>query len=176
MNMIIQTKHLYLNQPTENCYQKLLPIYRKESNMRFIQNGKHDWTLAELKQKYKLLTSHYDQGFGFWMVRHKSTDELIGEAGFLMTKNPKEVLEIGYMLDDQYWSKGLGTQLCKALISYGRTTLRLKKVVAGTWDKNVASQKVLLKCGLSFKKKITLENGTVYQRFEMELAAPPNEK
>jgi len=53
--------------------------------------------------------------------------------------------ELMYMIGEKkMWGKGLGTELIKIGINLAKN-LKIKKIFAGTYKKNISSQKVLLK-------------------------------
>lgn len=64
--------------------------------------------------------------------------------------------EIGYRLPVRSWGKGYATEIATALVDYGFKTLGLERILGTTHPENVASQRVLLKCG--FKNAGTVPN------------------
>jgi len=55
--------------------------------------------------------------------------------------------EIGYWLGTKYWGKGIATSALKQMTDYGFASLGLKKLYAPVLAPNVASMRVLAKCG-----------------------------
>ena len=55
--------------------------------------------------------------------------------------------EIGYWLGETYWGRGIVTEAVRAVTAYAFGTLGLAHVIAGTFVRNVASQRVLEKAG-----------------------------
>jgi ribosomal-protein-alanine N-acetyltransferase len=78
------------------------------------------------------------------------SDQLIGGVG-LDGSNGDDSAEpaLGYWLGLPYWARGYGREAVAAAIHYGLYTLGLATIRAVTDPDNVASQKVLLACGLS---------------------------
>ncbi|MGC9470892.1 MAG: GNAT family N-acetyltransferase [Bacteroidales bacterium] len=55
--------------------------------------------------------------------------------------------EIGYFLGEPYWNKGIMTRAVRLTVEYGFGELDLVRIHTGVFEYNVASQKVLEKCG-----------------------------
>jgi RimJ/RimL family protein N-acetyltransferase len=55
--------------------------------------------------------------------------------------------EIGYWIGREYWGKGIASAALDKMTEYGFGALRLKKLVADVLAPNVASMRVLAKCG-----------------------------
>jgi ribosomal-protein-alanine N-acetyltransferase len=55
--------------------------------------------------------------------------------------------EIGYWLGEDYWGKGIATAALRQMTDYGFNQLRFRKLFAGVVAPNIASMRVLEKCG-----------------------------
>jgi len=66
-------------------------------------------------------------------------------------------LEIGYSISEKYWGKGIGTEICRALVHYCLSLSKDKDIVAVTDLDNIGSQKVLTKVGFERKEDIKRE-------------------
>lgn len=55
--------------------------------------------------------------------------------------------EIGYWLGEPYWGKGVTTTAVRLVTDYAFTELKLERLYAGVFEGNIASMKVLEKCG-----------------------------
>lgn len=55
--------------------------------------------------------------------------------------------EIGYFLGEPYWNKGIMTRAVNLLCEYGFNKLDIIRIDTGVFEYNLASQKVLEKCG-----------------------------
>ena len=93
--------------------------------------------------------AYYDAnpGLGMWVTEERATGAPIG-FHLLMNIQGETDIQVGYVLDQPFWGMGYATEMCRALLHYGFTQVRLPRIVAITDLPNVASQKVLLKCGL----------------------------
>lgn len=92
-------------------------------------------------------------------------NELCGVIGLIPLKDVYcKTAEIGYWLGEDYWSKGIATVALKLLTNYGLNTLGLVRLHTGVYEHNIASMKVLEKCGYTkdgvFKKAV-IKNGVI---------------
>lgn len=99
-------------------FRALLSLYTHKEVMRYISDGRSDWTLEELQAKYARINNQAPDGAGLFAVRLKETGELAGEAGLFDTYATPGRLELGYILSRDLWQKGYGTELCSGLIRY----------------------------------------------------------
>lgn len=126
----------------------LLTIYEQEENMKYIQSGKYDWTLQELEDRYQAINeTGYPKGFGVFAVKLRGENKVIGEAGLFNSFSDPEKMEIGYIIEQAYWNKGYGTEVCRGLINYAFNRLGCTELIARMYDQNVASVRVCEKLG-----------------------------
>ena len=67
--------------------------------------------------------------------------------------NENGIIEIGYAINPEYWGRGYATEAFKGAIQYlfenGYSVIR-----AGIFEDNIASRRVLEKCGLKLTKTV----------------------
>jgi len=158
----IITKNLLIREIMPSDINVLLSVYYKEENMKYISNGKYDWTLEELKGKYeKVNTDGYPQGYGIFAV--VADGDIIGEAGLFNSFGNEKILELGYILDNKYWNRGYGTEICSGLLDYGFNVLGVDKIIARMYPENIGSIRICEKLKL---RKTDVE-GVVYHQYEI---------
>lgn len=162
-----KTKRLIIRDVEEKDYMFLLSIYTEPVNMRFIPNGRSDWTLSELKDKYNRANENYANGFGIFVVEMKDHGFIIGEAGLFDSFNNTSTLELGYILDSDFWKQGFGSELCAGLINYCFTNLHVDTVVARTYADNIASVKLSEKLGMGRTETGVSDDGKAFYRYEL---------
>ena len=115
-----ETERLVIKEITiEEELKALLAIYTQEENMKYIQSGRYDWTLQELKARYKATNeTGYPEGYGVFVVKMRGENNIIGEAGLFNSFSDPGKMEVGYIIDQAYWNKGYGTEVCQGLIDY----------------------------------------------------------
>ncbi len=155
----IITKNLLIREIMPSDINVLLSVYSKEENMKYISSGKYDWTVEDLKGKYeKVNTDGYPQGYGIFSV--VADGKIIGEAGLFNSFENKKILELGYILDNKYWNRGYGTEICEGLLNYGFNVLGLEKIIARMYPENIGSIRICEK--LNFVK-VDVANVDYYQ-------------
>jgi ribosomal-protein-alanine N-acetyltransferase len=87
-------------------------------------------------------------------VVEKDTRKLIGWCGLGPLEFDKSEIEIYYGLSRPHWGRGITTEAAKALLHYGFQTIGLDKIVAIVKPANIASQRVIEKLGMIYKKQI----------------------
>ncbi|MDQ3112163.1 MAG: GNAT family N-acetyltransferase [Bacteroidota bacterium] len=96
------------------------------------------------------LTTYQDvyktNGYARWIVELKSTGEILGWCGLKL--HPDKSTDVGYRFYKKHWGKGYATESAKASIDYGFSVLKLQRIFAHARKENIASLRVLEKCGL----------------------------
>jgi ribosomal-protein-alanine N-acetyltransferase len=92
--------------------------------------------------------------------------QFCGVCGLMLqTDVYRKTSEIGYWLGEPFWNKGIATAAVKLLTQYGFKQLDLVRIHTGVFEYNLASMKVLEKCGYEkdgiFKKSV-LKNGSIW--------------
>lgn len=105
--------------------------------------------MSTIKNPYEL---------GCWAIVLKENNKMIGTIE-LYNHIAYFKAELGYSINPAYWQKGYATEAAKEVISYGFEFLNLKRIEAGTFLTNIASQRVCEKLG--FIKEGVARNGYV---------------
>lgn len=79
-------------------------------------------------------------------IREKNNPKLIG---FLILFEQEEQIYLGYLFNSNYWGKGYGKELVLALIDFLKASQWRGALTGGVSKKNIASIKILEKCGFS---------------------------
>ena len=87
-------------------------------------------------------------------VSTKANGPLLGTAGFQNISAPHRTAEIAYDFAPENWGKGLATACCQALVEWGFESRRYVRIQAVALDTNLASVRVLEKCGFSLEGKL----------------------
>lgn len=175
MGVVIETQRLIFKQITHQDLDALLKIYKSPKNMKLVPNAKFDWNKEKLWRKYERLNQNYKNGFGIYTILRKEDQSIIGEAGLYNSFDDEKHLELGYILDHQYWNKAYGTGICQALIKYAFEKLKVEKLTARMIKDNIGSKRVSEKCGMRFFKEGISENGYPFLQYEIKYNSPKSE-
>jgi RimJ/RimL family protein N-acetyltransferase len=85
----------------------------------------------------------------------------VGGIGIVLRTDVERIsAEIGYWLGENYWNKGIMTEVVKEMVSYTFLNFpELKKIYATPFGFNIASQRVLQKAG--FKCEAILKQAAI---------------
>ena len=95
-----------------------------------------------------------------YMITTKESDEPIGMID--VVDYIDGVPEIGYVLSKKQWNKGYMSEACKAFTEY-LLDIGFDKVVIEANVENIASNRVINKCGFTFTHKEHKEHCSVYK-------------
>ena len=85
----------------------------------------------------------------YFAVCDTDTNRIIGDAGFHWIKDCEQKTgEIGYFLEHEYWGRGIGTIAATLVLKYAFEIESADVMRASCDSRNVASERVMQKCGL----------------------------
>ncbi len=142
--MIFETERLIVRRL---ILDDLNEFHRLESNPNVLKYAEGNVkTRHQNKEELQDLINKYDvlnNDFWIYAIENKQNHKFIGTVA-LVKDNLDD--EIGYRFLEQYWGNGYGLEICQGLISYCKE-IGLKKIIGYVVDANVASSKILKKCG-----------------------------
>ncbi len=111
--------------------------------------GPKDRAGAERTLRTRAL-DYYDEhpGLGMWATAERATGRVVGFHVLNHIWGEPDI-QVGYALFQEAWGRGYATEMSVRLLRYGFEDLGLPTICAITNLDNTASQRVLLKAGLS---------------------------
>ena len=102
----------------------------------------------EIIQSY---TGRFDRGLGLrWGVCHKGAeDEVIGTAGYNLWLQSSRRAILGFDLLSKFWRRGIMTEALCAVLNFGFERMRINRVEATVFPRNIPSHALLNKLGFS---------------------------
>jgi RimJ/RimL family protein N-acetyltransferase len=90
-------------------------------------------------------------GFGFWAVEVRVSGEFIGFTGLdtVDDEMPVTGIELAWRLARSAWGHGYATEAARAAMAYGFDTMGLPEIVAVTMQRNLRSQAVMRRIGMT---------------------------
>ena len=149
----IKTERLLLLPWSSSYVDDLVRIYTNPEVMRYISNGRllnRDECL-KISERGASLWDKY--GYGPWAVISKKSGEWIGKLGLDILEDwpKKDKWEVGWELAPEFWGQGLATEGGKMAIQFGFEQAKLKRIISPTIPENIASRRVMEKCGLRYQ-------------------------
>ncbi len=152
---ILETERLVLRRLALDDAAFLLELLNEPAFLKNIgDRGARTLTDARRYIARGPVASYRKFGFGLYLVELKDSGAPIGICG-LLKRDWLNDADIGFAFLRRYWSQGYARESAAAVMNYGWTTLRLKRIVAITKPTNQASIALLEKLGLRFEKIVT---------------------
>lgn len=85
-----------------------------------------------------------------WLVQYQ--DHPVGVFNCFVARDDSSTLEIGYMIDPEYWNWGFATEILTCLLDYLWKTTDYHKLQAGHFLSNPASGRVMQKAGMQYEE------------------------
>ena len=130
-------------------------IYAHPSVTAYMEDlfSDRDRELAYTRDYIKNIYELY--GFGVWTVLLRETGEVIGRAG-LSYREGFEDPELGFLIAVPWQGRGLATEVCRAILTFGKEELEFTKVIAFVMPENAVSCHLLQKLGFQEKEEVRL--------------------
>ncbi|WP_225046514.1 GNAT family N-acetyltransferase [Lacticaseibacillus kribbianus] len=95
------------------------------------------------------LRRYREDGFGLWALERKADGRFVGQCGLTIQQfRGESVVEIGYLLQRDYWHQGLAIEAARGAKAYAFSTLGVPRVWSIIRDTNLASMNVAIRNGM----------------------------
>ena len=154
--LILETEHLLVRESTVEDVDAFYRIYADPDVSKYLEelfkdpNEERAYMKSYIKQFYGFY------GFGMWTVILKETGQVIGRAG-LSVREGYELPELGFVIERAYQGRGLGFEVCKAILAYAGEVLAFDKLQALVEEENKVSLGLLEKLGFQKREKVTIK-------------------
>ena len=161
MNLHIETDRLILRDIEFTDNEGMFALDSNPEVHKYLGNNPVK-TIDEVETNINLIRKQYvKNGLGRCAVIDKRTNEFIGWGGIKYEENFRPdfpYFDIGYQLRQEFWGKGIATEVAMAALKWGFEDFKLTQIYGAADVGNLASQKVLTKIGLTYKNVIMYEN------------------
>jgi RimJ/RimL family protein N-acetyltransferase len=155
MQILLETERLALRRFREDDADNLFHLDSDPEVMRFLSGGTptpRDVIETDILPRFL----HYDDAwpaFGFWAAIGKASGGFLGWFSFRLSDgaHPREAT-LGFRLRKDAWGRGYASEGARALIRLGFTELGVQRVVATTYQDNLASRCVMEKAGMTLNR------------------------
>lgn len=149
--IVATTERLVLRQWREGDCKRFYDIMNTPAVMRWLGGVQ---SYEKWCEGYERLQSYErDFGFTFWIVEQRETQEMLGFCGLKRLNydgapNQGEV-EIGWRFRESAWGKGYAGEAAAKSLELAFERFGAERVTAVTVSDNVASQKLMLRLGMT---------------------------
>ncbi|MFQ6610608.1 MAG: GNAT family N-acetyltransferase [Fidelibacterota bacterium] len=145
------TTRLFARPLSELDISRMHQLHRNPEVMKYIH--KTEETPEETRAIFDRVMNYHQnhREFGMWSVFLKDGTYI----GWVILKHldNTSLIEIGYRFMPEFWGNGYATEITSDIRDYGFLELNLPDIVGITLPENIASQRVLEKIGLTYRKQ-----------------------
>ena len=150
MAIILKTPRLAIRQFTEDDVDNLLDLNDDPELMRYLGRPVPREVLRDQIIPFHLGVYQRLDRLGTWAAESADGGQFLGWFHFRPGPDGDITnIDLGYRLRRSTWNKGYATEGSRALINMGFTDLGMQRVFARTMTVNLASRRVMEKCGLT---------------------------
>ena len=145
---MIDTSRLLLRVPEERDAATYLRIHSDPDVSRWLGGSFPESVDEERDRIVRNAGLQAEHGFTMWAVEEKETGEVVGVTGLYHIEGVGPEVEVAYHFAKDRWGRGYATEAAQASIAYGFDVAGLDRIVGLVAPDNLASARVLEKCGL----------------------------
>lgn len=149
MKIILETERLYLREFTANDTAFVYELNNDAEVTRYTHDPITSMEQAREVLINRILPQYELYGYGRWAAHLKADHTFIGWCGLKYRPELNEI-DLGYRFKKMFWGSGYATEAAQACVQYALRTLQVKCITGRAEPENIASQKVLMKCGLRY--------------------------
>jgi ribosomal-protein-alanine N-acetyltransferase len=157
----IETERLLLRRITNDDVKEIFELRSNPETMKYIPRPLVK-TTEDALEHIAMIEDKIVTNIGInWGISLKDNPKLLGIIGYYRMQPENYRAEIGYMLLPEFHGKGIIPEAVNRLIQYGFDDLQLHSIEAVIDPDNLASEKVLKKCG--FVKEAHLKESDFWE-------------
>ena len=145
---LLETKDLILRKFDFNDVSDVFNNWTKhEETCSYLVWDPHE-TIEETVNAVKKWISYYDRSGYYWAIELKESRRVIGNV-FVFRADPiNDLCEIGVCIGKAFWRHGYAKQSVLEIMKFLFDKVKVGLIIAKHDEKNIASQHLLLSCGL----------------------------
>ena len=154
--MLIQSARLSLRPVRASDIDRLYRIYGDPATNTFNPAGPHPDIDHSRKVLAQWLAHQQTHGFGNWAIAAREAPQnILGFGGLAIVHCDNITINnLGYRFAVEAWGKGFASEFARTAIAWGFAELKLAEISARVRKNHLASQKVLIKAGMSYVREI----------------------
>ncbi len=158
----LESERIYLRRMRYTDAEDMYSYAHREEVSRYLLWSPHP-DLYHTQDYLRYIASRYAAGnFYDWAVVWRETDRMIGTCGFTSFDCANDAAEIGYVLNPEFWGRGIAVEAVRLILAFGFERLSLHRIEARFMEGNRASLRVMQKVGMTFegfRRECTLVKG-----------------
>ncbi len=171
------------NMPTIDCgdfilrqiqyedFNDMFEYGSNKENVKFLGWGPYDSIEDAIWSIENCFLNRLEKGLpvGYAIV-WKDNNKMIGTCDIHTWNKERNFAEIGYVINKNYWNRGIATKACKVVIEYAFNELGVSRIEIAHHRGNIASKRVIEKCGFEYlddRKSPSLPEGETMPFYEI---------
>ena len=164
---ILTTDRCLVRETVTADLDELYAIYTVPSITKYTEGLYPERAQEEAYLKDYTENMYYFYNYGVWTICDRATGQVIGRAGF-SNREGYEDPELGFVIGVPWQRQGYATEVCKALLEYGKEELGFEQVQMLVMPENEVSLRLAGNLGFHRQDQVTWE-GILYERLLLEL-------
>lgn len=164
---ILTTERCLVRETTKEDLDALYAIYAEPSVTRYTEGLYPERVQEEAYLEDYTENMYYFYNYGVWTICDKATGRVIGRAGF-SNREGYEDPELGFVIGVPWQGCGYATEVCRALLQYGKEELEFERVQMLVMPENRVSLRLAEKLGFHRQDRMIWE-GILYERLLLKL-------
>jgi len=104
------------------------------------------------REYLQYLGGRYAAGMFYdWAIIYEPDGKMVGTCGFTSFNCTSDSAEVGYVLNPEYWGKGIAPEALNRVLQFGFEELKLHRIEAKFMKGNQRSRRVMEKVGMRFE-------------------------
>ncbi|MBQ9132339.1 MAG: GNAT family N-acetyltransferase [Clostridia bacterium] len=104
------------------------------------------------REYLQYLGNRYAAGMFYdWAIVYEPDGKMVGTCGFTSFNCSSDSAEVGYVLNPEYWGKGIAPEALSRVLRFGFEELKLHRIEARFISENKRSRRVMEKVGMTFE-------------------------
>lgn len=164
---ILTTDRCLVRETRAEDLNALYEIYAEPSVTQYTEGLYPQRAQEEAYLKDYTENMYYFYNYGVWTICDRTTGQVIGRAGF-SNREGYENPELGFVIGVPWQRQGYATEVCKALLEYGKEELGFEQVQMLVMPENEVSLRLAGNLGFHRQDQVTW-GGSLYERLLLEL-------
>jgi uncharacterized cupin superfamily protein/RimJ/RimL family protein N-acetyltransferase len=165
----IETERLILREIRESDIPHIY-AYASNPNVAYFVTWDAHKSLEETKTFYKFVkVSYLTRIPRFAVCLKENPDVMIGEVIGFWASQPNKVMEMGVVLHEDYWGRGIMTEALKELAKFIWENYDVNRIQAQCKKENIRSFKMLTKVGMTYEGRLNKIFYSKGQSWDMDM-------
>lgn len=147
----LETERLILRKMTRGDAKDMFAYGSDEAVSRYVTWDTHR-SMEDTLGFIAFVQQRYKEGeVAPWAIEYKANGRMIGTVDFVFWRPDHQLAEIGYVLNQAYWGKGIMTEAAGELMRLGFEKMDLVRLQARCFVENPGSARVMEKLGMTYE-------------------------